>query len=750
MSAGVASSPMVVEAKYEDVSQLNFSKLYSPKMKSVYWRYFGFPSNDNDEVITKQSVVCIKCHKVLTNHGNTTNLRAHLQHRHKELFKALCQENDIQVPPRKTPRNLNHPPLSKRNVSSRRVKLEFINNRSHHENDNDNDEDDEIDEAAVAAAAMQAEDDPASQAMLYESMVPLTYDDADNLVEEEDRSINIEPRELKYGRKRKMTAPSAGTMHYTRANIKHEDGSGSVQGVRSYIANLPEALADIVVRDLRNVETLYDQGISEFIRLAMGNLASLPMPQKIEGLITEQHASKFFEMCDFTRDFTGEKPYSLAFELWNNVEQRRFLSIYHNYLSDETQCVRSVMYATIEYTDYVSFDELLTEFYLPNCTMAIVNYDDEEDLLQSFLKEKNIPIVLCYVSVIDKCLRHVFELEEVATALEQVKDIIQRHSAEISSKVSELPAYNEHFPWTLYELLKFFAESISWSEDMDQLVITAKTVTEALSALVIALDTLRGEDMPLCSMLSPITSKILIKKLGIAEQDEPLMMNIKRTIAGVLQSQIIANDTLTSAALLDPRFHRLTTIDNLDSCVRMLTQKYNKTFGGVLGTDSQSGDSTEVAATASVSSTPTVTIKTEPNVKQGSGSAAAGAAISQNAKKSKLELLFDVAEIPSPPKRDADSTVETDLKRYRNEVIVQLDESPIEWWNKMGHIYGTLRDLSTLYQGVPGVVNLNFKKTLREQIYDYNKRFMLTGTQSQIDAVLFLHRNSSLKDTIYV
>lgn len=139
--------------------------------------------------------------------------------------------------------------------------------------------------------------------------------------------------------------------------------------------------------------------------------------------------------------------------------------------------------------------------------------------------------------------------------------------------------------------------------------------------------------MPLCSMLSPITSKILIKKLGIAEQDETLMINIKRTIASVLQTHIIANDTLTSAALLDPRFHRLTTIDNFDSCVRMLTQKYNKTFGGgSAGTDSQSGDSAEVAATASVSSTPTVTIKTEPNVK--SGNAAGGSGSSNSAKKS--------------------------------------------------------------------------------------------------------------------
>ncbi|KAH8410259.1 hypothetical protein KR009_010227 [Drosophila setifemur] len=736
MSEEVPPSPVAISdinLKYEDVSQLNFSKLYSPKMKSVYWRYFGFPSNDNNEVITKQNVVCIKCHKVLTNHGNTTNLRAHLQHRHKDLFKDLCQEHDIHVPPRKTPRNVTHPPLSKRNVSTRRVKLEFINNRNH-----DNASDEDLDEAAVATAAMQAEEDASSQTMLYETMVPFTYDEADNLVEEEERMVTMEP---KYGRKRKVPTPSSA-LHHVRA-VKHEDGGYSST---ANIANLAEALTDIVVKDLRTVDSLYDVGFSEFVR-AVGGLAPMPESEKVDSLINEMHASKFLEIGDFTREFTTEKPFSFAFEQWVNVEQRRFLSIFHHYLDEETQSVRSMLYATVEYTDYLVFDDLLTDFYLANCTLAIVNYEDEDDLLHTYLREKSkcflgylnllelknvkqifpsdIPIVLCYVSVIDKSLRRVFEMEEVASLLEQVKDIIQRHSAEISSKVSELPSYNEHFPWTLYEMLKFFAESISWSEDMDQLVLTAKTVTEALSALVIALDTLRGEDIPLCSMLSPITSKILVKKLGIAEQDDTLMMNVKRTIASVLQTHIISNDNLTAAALLDPRFHRLTTIDNLDRCVRMLTQKYNKAFGGPGG-----GEPTEVAATTSVNTTPIVAIKTETRASGGSA-----------ARKSKLELLFDIAEIPNPPKRDADSSVETDLKRYRNEVIVQLDESPIEWWLKMGHIYGTLRDLATLYQSVPGVVTLSFKKVLRDQIYDFNKRFMLTG--NQIDAILFLHHHSN-------
>ncbi|KAH8255599.1 hypothetical protein KR038_007016 [Drosophila bunnanda] len=714
MSEEVPASPVAIsELKYEDMGQLNFSKLYSPKMKSVYWRYFGFPSNDNNEVITKQNVVCIKCHKVLTNHGNTTNLRAHLQHRHKDLFKELCQEHDIHVPPRKTPRNVTHPPLSKRNVSTRRVKLEFINNRNH-----DNASDEELDEAAVATAAMQAEEDGSSQTLLYETMVPFTYDEADQLVEEDERVVNME---AKYARKRKLATPSS-TLHHSRG-IKHEDGGYSTPA----IANLPEALTDIVIKDLRNVDSLYDAGFSEFVRQAVGNTAHMPEPQKVESLIAEMHASKFLEIGDITREFTNEKPFSFAFEHWVNVEQRRFLSIYHHYLDEETQSVRSMLYATVEYTDYIVFDDLLTDFYLPNCTLAIVNYDDEhEDLLHTYLREKNIPIILCYVTIIDKCLRRVFEIEEVASLLEQVKDIIQRHSAEISAKVAELPSYNENFPWTLYEMLKFFAESISWSDDMDQLVLTAKTVTEALSALVIALDTLRGEDIPLSSMLSPITSKILIKKLGIAEQDDSLMMNVKRTIAGVLQSHIISNDNLTAAALLDPRFHRLTTIDNLERCVRMLTHKYNKAFGGT-----SSGDTSDVAPTTSVNSSSTVNIKAEPRAIGVGGSA----------RRSKLELLFDIAEIPSPPKRDSDSTVETDLKRYRNEVIVQLDESPIEWWHKMGHIYGTLRDLATLYQSVPGVVTLSFKKALRDQIYEFNKRYMLTG--NQIDAILFLHHHSN-------
>lgn len=83
------------------ITPLRFAKLHRPQMKSVYWRHFGFPTTENDCIITKQNVVCILCHKILRNHGNTTNLRAHLQYRHKDVFKRIIEEHGIRVPPRK-------------------------------------------------------------------------------------------------------------------------------------------------------------------------------------------------------------------------------------------------------------------------------------------------------------------------------------------------------------------------------------------------------------------------------------------------------------------------------------------------------------------------------------------------------------------------------------------------------------------------------------------------------------------------
>lgn len=48
------------------------------------------------------------------------------------------------------------------------------------------------------------------------------------------------------------------------------------------------------------------------------------------------------------------------------------------------------------------------------------------------------------------------------------------------------------------------------------------------------MDTLKGEDIPLSSMLSPITAKVLTKKLALQEGDDNFVEIIKNTISNTL------------------------------------------------------------------------------------------------------------------------------------------------------------------------------------------------------------------------
>lgn len=68
-------------------------------MRSSYWKYFGFPGNDNNEILTKNRVVCTLCNKVISYNKNTSNLRTHLVAKHQEkLFELNNFKNESSAP----------------------------------------------------------------------------------------------------------------------------------------------------------------------------------------------------------------------------------------------------------------------------------------------------------------------------------------------------------------------------------------------------------------------------------------------------------------------------------------------------------------------------------------------------------------------------------------------------------------------------------------------------------------------------
>lgn len=106
---------------------------------------------------------------------------------------------------------------------------------------------------------------------------------------------------------------------------------------------------------------------------------------------------------------------------------------------------------------------------------------------------------------------------------------------------------------------------------------------------------------------------------------------------------------------------------------------------------------------------------------------------------SDLELFFDLAENSAEQSTGEQNNIEADLRRYRTEVFVSLDESPFVWWARVGNIYGSLKPLAAIYQCVPCTVNMDSRKSLKQQILTHHKRFLLTG--HLVDAILFLHYN---------
>lgn len=48
---------------------------------------------------------------------------------------------------------------------------------------------------------------------------------------------------------------------------------------------------------------------------------------------------------------------------------------------------------------------------------------------------------MSFDTIVDRCLRNVFQLESVVVILDEIKDVIMRHSTEIRSKVVYLCFY---------------------------------------------------------------------------------------------------------------------------------------------------------------------------------------------------------------------------------------------------------------------------------------------------------------------
>lgn len=83
---------------YKDESEtVAFKNVVVPSsMRSPLWKYFGFPANENREIITKLKIICCICYNQVAYNKNTTNLATHLSHKHPEQYAKLNTKRKLE------------------------------------------------------------------------------------------------------------------------------------------------------------------------------------------------------------------------------------------------------------------------------------------------------------------------------------------------------------------------------------------------------------------------------------------------------------------------------------------------------------------------------------------------------------------------------------------------------------------------------------------------------------------------------
>lgn len=110
MSKSLGLRPTLLYKSEDDI--LTFKNVVVPSsMRSPLWKYFGFPADENREIITRAKIVCCICYTIIAYNKNTTNLSAHLTNKHPETLIEIKRDSrtsannmDSPISPKRKPK----------------------------------------------------------------------------------------------------------------------------------------------------------------------------------------------------------------------------------------------------------------------------------------------------------------------------------------------------------------------------------------------------------------------------------------------------------------------------------------------------------------------------------------------------------------------------------------------------------------------------------------------------------------------
>lgn len=677
-----------------------YKKVVVPtSLRSVYWKYFGFPADENAAVLTKERVVCILCRRQMVHHGNTSNLRTHLQTHHSTLAAKIEAENTKPVIRKSRVESLLTNSVSKVG-NLLEESLENVELTDY----------DVVNDQVKHGKRRDSKDTP--NIVLSEEASDATFPD-----------INI-------------IFPNAGEYkEYTLESMEQAECAAES-------TELNDAIMNFIIADLVPPSVVSGSGFRTLMSHSSDLTVTLPSEQKlISDVIPSMYQTTKAHLFN-TLIANSITNISLSIEEWTCMDNVKCLSFFAHYLQNNEPVLISKYLTTLFHTgdetvhDWDNLlDKVFNEWNINYEAISVVLTAFSIDELKTVLCMKRFTLLPCFLQILNElCVDHCFRSSEVASLLKKCRDIAQIAQeiqiGEDESSVENDDEYELRYSsldrpqlWmTTYHMLKgllrrqqFISELSSSTEEENTLSAAdwknIDDLVNLLEPLEMIIVTLFEEKNYAVSLLNPLIWKVSNTSFKISEDDSFLVRKLKQVIKKGLNdayAELSTSSFLRTAMLMDPRFKSLLP-EREDSSsepdiIELLTDFVNAE--GLV--------SSEVSTENENSKKPT--------------------------RLSGINVLFSDFQIKKQPSTP-ENKIKQEVSFYEAQDSALLEMCPLEWWQNMNNKMPNLVRLARKYLCVPAMITLPGYNNIEEYTRCYDKRAALRF--NVVDHLLFLHFNRS-------
>lgn len=670
-----------------------YKKLVVPlRMRSVYWKYFGFPATDDGSIVTKDKIVCILCKNQMIYNRNTSNLRMHLTSRHKNVMAKIDPTALIPAP---------------KSTKPKKPKM-------------------------MAVREAGGDYDFGNMGVMG---VPKKIEtkELQMVVSEEGNEQDISNIAIIF--------PNDVVGEYSHQKDVEEPVESN---------EITDTVVNFIITDLIAPDVVDGKGF----HCLMSNLSHKPVVIPNEKKLVNDIIPTMFNACKeqlySSMQMSSISNLSLSLEEWSCADSTKCISIYVHFSQNSEAALNTRLLSTVSYTgnETVSYwsgilDRLLQEWLIDvNYVTAVIVSFNNDGLLKA-IKAKNLITIPCFMFVIQQlcheyCFHH-YQVEPVMEKCRKLVKYLQDNRIEFrvedavpnddddDENLDNLSLDRQDLWLTTYFMCKSLTRKrnaideailnldpelihIVPTEDEWTNIIDIVSLLEPLKTIVI---TLFEEKNSLISLLKPLVWKVNSSKFEVDDKDSKLVLELKQQIKQTLNDaygEREVNNLTQIATVLDPRFknfvHQEGKTDIEATLVELLTNFVN------------SEGSTSPRHSTEAERTP-----------------------KKSSRISGINSLLGNICANKPTMTIADR-IKAEVSHYQTECSALLEECPLDWWRHMSNKCPNLSRLAYRYHCVPAVITRTGNYSLLDYIKFHQKRSILNVNVA--DALLFLHSNKSV------